>query len=207
MRLTLLLLLISLSIVAYPATAQTATGLRIVVVDGRDHPVAGLTITLLTEDGSSQRLTTDEAGIAVAAQLSGTAFRLSDAQLNGGVALSIEGTTIDQGLRLGLVPGQQRTVLLRTDAGLLFVDPETLFAGPAVPPTVATLQAAATSSGATAAANGRALGSVTQLASASATRRSRWPFALAMLLLVAVPLALLSLRALFRAYIHKREQR
>ena len=138
----LLLLLPLLCLLAAPTFAQGSTSLRLVVLDAGGAPVAGLRLALRFAGDEVRQVETDERGTAFARQLAGELFFVQGARL-GNTAMQIDGTMADGSLRLGLVPGQERTVLLRLDGTILTVDGETLFAGVGVPPSVATLDAQA----------------------------------------------------------------
>lgn len=138
----LLFLLPLLCLLAAPTFAQGSTSLRLVVLDAGGAPVAGLRLTLLFAGDEVRQVETDERGMAFARQLVGELFFVQAAR-KGNTAMQIDGTMADGSLRLGLVPGQERTVLLRLDENILTVDGETLFAGVGVPPSVATLDAQA----------------------------------------------------------------
>ena len=210
-----------------PASAQGDTALRLVVLDSANNLVTGLHITLTMEDGSQRSLQTDVHGSAFVRNIPGTVFWVSKASKSG-AALRIEGTMVDGSLRLGLVPGQELTILLRLDGDLLAVDPETLFAGTEVPPSVATIDAlrpsdppaptasrTATRASATASPTSSPTASATaspiaptpttiQAMPASAAQpdapsESRWPMGVAMFLLIAAPCSFLALRGIVRA--------
>lgn len=124
-----------------PLEQGPGTTLRLHVVDGQRAPVALLRVTLEDAEGASHTVITDAAGEAVVGPLPGTIVFVRAAQLARRLDLTVEPTTATEGLRLGLIPQQERTVRLIVDGGLLFLDPEMLF--PAEPPTADASEGAA----------------------------------------------------------------
>jgi hypothetical protein len=104
-----------------------ATTLRLHVVDGQGVPIAQLALRVEDADGQVYDAITNADGAAVVGPLAGTQCFLHQATLADGRALQVEPTTASDGLRLGLIPHQERTVRLIADGGLLFLDPEELF--------------------------------------------------------------------------------
>jgi cobalamin biosynthesis Mg chelatase CobN len=120
---------------------QQQTALQAVVIDAAGLPVVGLRIEVETADGTLYQLHTDTNGMSAVTPLEGTQFVVTRVLQADGNELQIETTTLDT-LQLALLPKQTRTILFRVSDGVFAVDPETLFAGADIPPTVATMQAA-----------------------------------------------------------------
>lgn len=110
------------------------TAVRIQLLDTQDVPVVGVTLTVRDQTHTATAQT-DPQGVATIADLSGAFLRVLDAVLPDGTRLRLDATTLDEGLRFGLLPGQERQVVLRRDGNLLFLDPATIFAGNAPDPT------------------------------------------------------------------------
>jgi hypothetical protein len=109
---------------------DASSSLAMVVIDGENQPIAGLSIAVRAEGGSADALhTTDGAGTTVFGPFPAhtPAIVVSSASLDGH-PLTIEPTTLTD-LRIGLVPGAERPVLLRVVSDTLSLAPETLFSG------------------------------------------------------------------------------
>ena len=112
------------------ALAQTdETLVTITVLDDRGQGVGAVTITATDTASALLTATSDAAGVLVLGPFpaSAAAMVIQSASA-GGVALTIEPTTETE-LRLGLIPGQNRPVVLRLAGAVLAVEPATLFAG------------------------------------------------------------------------------
>ncbi len=198
----LLVLLIASWLCVHPAAAQAETGLQLIVLTGDDRPVAGLALTVVDDTSATHTLVSDTKGTATAQTLPGTFFRITNAQQPDGTTVSIEATTLDEGLRLGLIPNQTRTVLLRLESNLLFVDPDTIFSGTDAEHTIATAEALVMNDPSRVADN---LNGSTEAdealtaAQAEAPRPSRWPFVVIVALTVLLPLGLFVVRAILQA--------
>ena len=202
-RLALLVLLFISGLWVHPAAAQTETGVQLVVLTGDDRPVAGLALTVVDDTSATHTLITDAKGSATVQTLPASFFRITNAQQPDGTAVSIEATTLDEGLRLGLIPNQTRTVLLRLDSNLLFVDPDTIFSGTDTEDTIATAEALTVSAPTSVVANlngGTDAGEIATAAQgADAPRPSRSPFVVAVALSILLPLGLFAARALLQS--------
>ncbi len=112
------------------ALAQAGeTLVTITIVDDRDQGVGAVTLTATDTASALLTATSDAAGVLVLGPFpaSSTAMVIQSASA-GGVVLTIEPTT-ETALRLGLIPGQNRPVVLRVAGAVLSVEPATFFAG------------------------------------------------------------------------------
>jgi hypothetical protein len=132
----MLAVLVLLGLTLPPVPAQVlpqqagTTSVHIRVLGANDQPVAGLRL-MLRDDARALTVQTDATGTVSARGLAGAFLRVTDAALADGSRLLLDPTTVHDGLRFGLIPGQERKVVLRLDNGLLFLDPEMIFAGTA----------------------------------------------------------------------------
>jgi len=120
MRYLLLILILTLH-------AADRTGIRLLLRDETDASVAGATLVLRTEQGQIITLTTDMYGVAGSPALVGNAVWLMRGRRADGTALIADSYPPQDGLRLALIPGQTRDVLLRLDGDRIVRDPDQLF--------------------------------------------------------------------------------
>lgn len=137
MRLVLLILTL------FAIQSTDATRIRLLLRDETGAGVAGATVTLRRENGSSLDLVTNTDGVAVSDALPGGAVWLMRGQRADGTPLIADSAPADAGFRLVLIPGQVRDALLRLDGDRIVLDPDMIFTSDerARPPTVAALAA------------------------------------------------------------------